>query len=61
MEDDLNIIENGRLRAVDVIILRSIGDELLIRADVPSAGASVVARVFPQIGEGLKVNPRVSD
>ena len=55
------IIENGRLRAVDVIILRSIGDELLIRADVPSAGASVVARVFPQIGEGLKVNPRVSD
>ena len=55
------VIEDGRLRAVDVVILRSIGNELLIRADLPSAGASVVSRVFPQIGEGLKVSPRVSD
>jgi multidrug efflux system membrane fusion protein len=55
------VIDNERLRAVDVVILRSMDDELLIRADLPSSGASVVSRVFPQIGEGLKVNPRASD
>jgi RND family efflux transporter MFP subunit len=55
------VLEDRRLRGVDVIIVHSMEGDLLVRADLPSAGATVVSRVFPQIGEGLKVNPRVSD
>lgn len=54
------LIENNRLRKIDVVIQRAIGDDLLVSANLPLGGV-VVSKVFPQIGEGLKVRARILD
>ena len=50
------IVEQGRLRAIQADIQRRGGGQLLVRADIPD-GAQVVARLFAEIGPGLRVTP----
>jgi membrane fusion protein, multidrug efflux system len=59
-ESTIYLVENDRLRSIDVTILKTIGDELIVEANFPSGELVVVSRVFPQIGDGLKVKPRAS-
>ncbi len=51
------LIEDSRLRAVEVDVLGRYRDELLVRGDLPEGGQVVTTR-FPEIGPGAKVVPR---
>lgn len=55
LSDDgrLFALVDGRLRELDVEVLRVVGDEILVRAEVAD-GTPIVARAFPGIGPGLR-------
>ena len=53
----LYVIEDGRIRAVDVEVVGRFQGELLLRGDLPE-GTQVVTTQFPEIGPGAKVEPR---
>ena len=53
----LYVIEDSRIRAVDVEVVGRFQDELLLRGDLPE-GAQVVITQFPEIGPGAKVELR---
>lgn len=53
----LYVIEDDRVRAVEVEIVGRFQDELLLRGDLPD-GLQVVTTRFPEIGPGAKVEPR---
>lgn len=48
------VIEDGRLAEREVRVLRRLGEQVLVEAALPD-GARVVARAFPEIGPGVKV------
>ncbi len=49
-------ITDGRLAEVDAEIVRTLGDDILVRAEV-SDGTAMVARAFAGIGPGLRARP----
>ena len=53
----LYVIEDSRIRAVDVEVVGRFQGELLLRGDLPE-GTQVVTTQFPEIGPGAKVEPR---
>lgn len=53
----LYVIEDSRIRAVDVEVVGRFQDELLLRGDLPE-GTQVVTTQFPELGPGAKVEPR---
>ncbi|MES0880694.1 efflux RND transporter periplasmic adaptor subunit [Roseibium sp. SCP14] len=55
----LLVDENNRIREVRSRVLRRMGNEVVV-ADVPF-GSSYVRERLPQLGTGLKVNPRKTD
>lgn len=56
-DQQLYVIEDSRVRAVDVEVIGRFQDDLLLRGDLPDGGQVVTTR-FPEIGPGAKVEPR---
>jgi len=49
------VVKNERLVRRKVMIVGRVGDDVLVRGDIEN-GDKIVARTFPEIGPGLKVN-----
>lgn len=51
------VVREGRLEPVPVRVLRRLGERVLVEGELP-AGTEVVAKAFPELGPGLKVDVR---